>query len=387
MVAPTALPPPPHQQSSYGPELGKPPEVVSTVSSASFLEQPYVAANYPPCQGPPPWNYAYCYGYYGQEPCPYVNMVDMEDFMNNEKRKEKSRDAARCRRSRETEIFQDLASLLPMRPEEVEHLDKASVMRLSIAFLKARNMLELYSQSEGKITVKEDNDVSMDSMDEFNCNETKLSLKSLGLEPETIALQTLDGFLIILSADGDVTYISENVSEYLGISQIDIMGQPIWDYSHQCDHDELREALNGRRHSPSELLNGVANSDCRPMENRDFFLRLKCTLTSRGRSVNIKSASYKVLHVTGHIACKDKEGQRQLVAIARPLPHPANIEVPLGSSTFLTQHTLSMKFSYVDDMMLSLLGYQPSDLLGKSLYDCHHGTDAEHLMATFKHGK
>lgn len=64
-------------------------------------------------------------------------------FRNNEKRKEKSRDAARCRRSRETEIFQDLASLLPMRPEEVEHLDKASVMRLSIAFLKARNMLEL----------------------------------------------------------------------------------------------------------------------------------------------------------------------------------------------------------------------------------------------------
>lgn len=26
----------------------------------------------------------------------------------------------------------------------------------------------------------------------------------------------------------------------------------------------------------------------------DLFLRLKCTLTSRGRSVNIKSASYKV---------------------------------------------------------------------------------------------
>ncbi|XP_052891248.1 protein similar [Anopheles moucheti] len=310
-----------------------------------------------------------------------------EKRRNNEKRKEKSRDAARCRRSRETEIFQDLASLLPMRPEEVEHLDKASVMRLSIAFLKARNMLELFPdlQAEGKIKVKEDNDVSMDSMDEFNRNETKLSLKTLGLEPETIALQTLDGFLIILSADGDVTYISENVSEHLGISQIDIMGQPIWDYSHQCDHAELREALNGRHHSPSELLNGVANSDCRPMENRDFFLRLKCTLTSRGRSVNIKSASYKVLHVTGHIACTDKEGQRQLVAIARPLPHPANIEVPLGSSTFLTQHTLSMKFSYVDDIMLSLLGYQPSDLLGKSLYDCHHGTDAEHLMATFKH--
>ncbi|XP_049535596.1 protein similar-like isoform X2 [Anopheles darlingi] len=308
-----------------------------------------------------------------------------EKRRNNEKRKEKSRDAARCRRSRETEIFQDLASLLPMAQEEVDHLDKASVMRLSIAYLRARNMLELYDfpQKNEKMEIKQDEDVSMEATTADV--DRKLDLKALGLEPEMVPLQALDGFLLVLSVDGDVTYVSENVSDYLGIAQIDIMGQPIWEYSHQCDHDELREALNGRHHSPSELLNGVANSECRPLENRDFFLRLKCTLTSRGRSVNIRSASYKVLHVTGHIACKDKEGQRQLVSIARPLPHPANIEVPLGSSTFLSKHTLGMKFSYVDDKMLSLLGYEPSDLLGKSMFECHHASDADHLMGTFKH--
>lgn len=36
---------------------------------------------YPPCQGPRPWNFAYCYGYYGEPACPMINMVDMEDFM------------------------------------------------------------------------------------------------------------------------------------------------------------------------------------------------------------------------------------------------------------------------------------------------------------------
>lgn len=34
-----------------------------------------------PCQGPRPWNYAQCYGFYGQPPCPLVNLIDMEDFM------------------------------------------------------------------------------------------------------------------------------------------------------------------------------------------------------------------------------------------------------------------------------------------------------------------
>lgn len=36
---------------------------------------------YAPCQGPRPWNFAYCYGYYGEPACPLINMVDMEDFM------------------------------------------------------------------------------------------------------------------------------------------------------------------------------------------------------------------------------------------------------------------------------------------------------------------
>lgn len=35
-----------------------------------------------PCEGGPgPWNFNYCYGYFGEPPCPYANIIDMEDFM------------------------------------------------------------------------------------------------------------------------------------------------------------------------------------------------------------------------------------------------------------------------------------------------------------------
>ena len=60
---------------------------------------------------------------------------------SNEKRKEKSRDAARCRRSRETDIFADLAGALPIPSCEVANLDKASIMRLAIAHLKTRSLV------------------------------------------------------------------------------------------------------------------------------------------------------------------------------------------------------------------------------------------------------
>ena len=38
-----------------------------------------------------------------------------------------------------------------------------------------------------------------------------------------------------------------------------------------------------------------------------------------------------------------------LVCIGEPIPHPSNIEVPLDGQTFLSRHSMDMKFTYVDD--------------------------------------
>lgn len=67
------------------------------------------------------------------------------------------------------------------------------------------------------------------------------------------------------------------------------MGNPIWDYTHQCDHTELRDILHTSRPAATEKVDKDANQ-----VNCNAMIRIKCTLTSRGRNVNIKSASYKV---------------------------------------------------------------------------------------------
>lgn len=55
----------------------------SNSSHQSYSPSPVTGyqPTYAPCEGPRPWNYAYCYGYYGEPACPLINMVDMEDFM------------------------------------------------------------------------------------------------------------------------------------------------------------------------------------------------------------------------------------------------------------------------------------------------------------------
>ncbi|KAG6465636.1 hypothetical protein O3G_MSEX015284, partial [Manduca sexta] len=97
-------------------------------------------------------------------------------------------------------------------------------------------------------------------------------------------MKALDGFVMVLSQQGDIVYCSENIADHLGVSQMEIMGQSVFEFSHLCDHEEIREALRP---------NGGGR--------RDLLLRLKCTLTSKGRNVHLKSASYKVIHITGHM--------------------------------------------------------------------------------------
>lgn len=37
---------------------------------------------------------------------------------------------------------------------------------------------------------------------------------------ENVVMKALDGFLIVLSNDGDVVYVSENINEFIGIQQV-----------------------------------------------------------------------------------------------------------------------------------------------------------------------
>ncbi|XP_026800151.1 hypoxia inducible factor 1 subunit alpha b isoform X2 [Pangasianodon hypophthalmus] len=189
---------------------------------------------------------------------------------------------------------------------------------------------------------------------------------------------------MVLSEDGDMVYLSENVCKCMGLTQFDLTGHSIFDFAHPCDHEEVREMLVHRTGSKKTKEQNT---------ERSFFLRMKCTLTSRGRTVNIKSATWKVLHCTGHVRVQehsDNSGDggfkepsiTYLVLICEPIPHPSNIEVPLDSKTFLSRHTLDMKFSYCDERITELMGHEPDDLLNRSVYEYYHALDSDHLNKT-----
>jgi len=69
---------------------------------------------------------------------------------NTEKRRERSKVAARCRRGKETEIFSDLSKSLPVAETAKANLDKASIMRLTLCDLKLKQLMDSRKKNEFK---------------------------------------------------------------------------------------------------------------------------------------------------------------------------------------------------------------------------------------------
>ncbi|XP_075677093.1 uncharacterized protein LOC113793765 isoform X2 [Dermatophagoides pteronyssinus] len=330
---------------------------------------------------------------------------------NSEKRKEKSRKAARERRSQEAKLFDCIEEILPVPTKILEHLDKASLVRIAINYLKIRSVIE-----------------------PFNVNNNDTILDESIIDKITIDhsfLNTLNGFLFVLSKNGDIIYLSENVERYLGLNQIDLMGQSIYDYSHPCDHDDIKtflqplidaynatkssssssstisssmdslsiktEPLKTTSKSPSTVISSSLNNDKKILDdtNGPYFIRMKCTLTNKGRNLNLKSANYKVIKCHGRMINLEQinpkyanligENYRHyMIVIADVIQHPIRMEIPLKSDLFISKHLPNMKFSYVDENIKELFGYNVNELIGTSFYQYFDGNDCKQLSILFK---
>ncbi|XP_066520290.1 hypoxia inducible factor 1 subunit alpha, like [Hoplias malabaricus] len=267
-------------------------------------------------------------------------------------RKVRSRDAARCRRSQETEVFYELAHSLPLARRVTSHLDKAAIMRVTLSYLRMRQLLHSPAKVEPGTEEEED-------------------------PVNAFYQQALSGFILVMTEEGDMIFLSDNVSKYIGITQLELLGQSVYDFVHPCDQEELRDILTTK--------SGLCKKKAERFTERNFFLRMKSTLTSRGRTVNIKSATWKVLHCTGHMQTFSNELQSSaptgsyLTLLCEPIPHPGCVEFPLDRSTFLSRHNMDLSFTQCDGRVTELVGYQPDELIGRSAYEFFHALDFDHV--------
>ncbi|XP_042254027.1 endothelial PAS domain-containing protein 1 [Thunnus thynnus] len=287
---------------------------------------------------------------------------------DKEKRRAISREAARRRRRVESDVFKDLSHLLPLQPSIRSHLDKPTVIRLTLSYIRMHAVLKgnFGTKAEPSHTVKrgqaiegaeeEKTDLVKRDQDGGQDEEEK------EVEEETnMYLRILEGFLMVISTEGDMMYLSSNVSKYMGLTQTELMGHNIFEFTHPCDHDEIRGNLRLRA---EEVWYGA---------KRDFVMRIKSALTHRGRSANLKSATWKVLHCQGRgKVCVAQSSVSCLLLTCKPLPLSHTL---LSAHTFTSQHSMDMRFTHCDQRVTELLGYNPEELQGRSFYDICYPVD------------
>ncbi|XP_047383015.1 neuronal PAS domain-containing protein 1 isoform X3 [Sciurus carolinensis] len=225
-------------------------------------------------------------------------------------RKEKSRNAARSRRGKENLEFFELAKLLPLPGAISSQLDKASIVRLSVTYLRLRRFAALGAPPWGLRAVGPPAGLA-------SGRRGPAALVSEVFEQHLGGhiLQSLDGFVFALNQEGKFLYISETVSIYLGLSQVELTGSSVFDYIHPGDHSEVLEQLGLRAPTPGpptppsvsssssssssssladtpEIETSPAEVPASPrVQERSFFIRMKSTLTKRG--LHVKASGYK----------------------------------------------------------------------------------------------
>ncbi|XP_029460657.1 neuronal PAS domain-containing protein 2-like isoform X2 [Rhinatrema bivittatum] len=278
----------------------------------------------------------------------------------------------KIRRDQFNVLIKELSSMLP---GSTRKLDKTTVLERVIGFLQKHN--EVTAQTEIC-------DIHQDWKPSFLSNE----------EFTQLMLEALDGFIIAVTTDGSIIYVSDSITPLLGHLPSDVMDQNLLNFLPEQEHSDIYKMLS------SHLL--VTDPTSPNYLNTDSDLEFCCHLL-RG-SLNAKEfPTYEYIRFVGNFrpcsnvpnsSCNGFDGTvsrpyrlplgKQIcfvatVRLATPqfLKEMCLVEEPLEE--FTSRHSLEWKFLFLDHRAPPIIGYLPFEVLGTSGYDYYHVDDLELL--------
>ncbi|KRZ79390.1 Hypoxia-inducible factor 1 [Trichinella papuae] len=280
---------------------------------------------------------------------------------NVEKRREKSRHAARYRRQSEAHLFTDLYEILPLTSEPTfYHLDRIAVLRVAAALCRLRAVTPAILDFPNQLPALKD-----------------------GCHVEQSLYDCLDNSaILIVDSTGLIIYVSLSISFCIGITQTDLIGRSLFEYVHPDDAVDLNQAFQTCDENAEE---------------RSLILRVKSALSARGRSLSLKSCVYKAFSFSLKYA---QSKQQNLVDVAlrslnqrkKRITENENFcgkyffmfgsivmqncqGVSFPAETVVTRHSMNMQIRYVGNGLAELLGYDAKLITGQSFFKLVHPDD------------
>ncbi|XP_044313097.1 uncharacterized protein LOC108043155 isoform X1 [Drosophila rhopaloa] len=271
-----------------------------------------------------------------------------------------------------------LASLLPFEQNILSKLDRLSILRLSVSYLRTKSYFQVVMHKE-----KEENGVlpHIHAHDGYRTRE--LGAFEHGLLDGDMFLQALNGFLMILTCEGEVFFATHSIESYLGFHQSDIVHQSVYELVHSEDREELQRQLLWNSFLPADMSSMQLAETLAPDKalylERSFTVRFRCLLdnTSGFLRLDIRGR-IKVLHGQNR---KTEEPPLALFAYCTPFGPPSLLEIPHKENMFKSKHKLDFSLVSMDQRGKHILGYADAELVNMGGYDLVHYDDLAYVAS------
>ncbi|XP_057210631.1 neuronal PAS domain-containing protein 2 [Triplophysa rosa] len=306
---------------------------------------------------------------------------DLMDEDEKDRAKRASRNKSeKKRRDQFNVLIKELCTMLQGQGHP-RKMDKSTILQKTIDFLQKQK--DITAQTES-CEIRQDWKPSFLSNEEFT----------------QLMLEALDGFLIALTTDGNIIYVSDSVSSLIGHLPSDMVDQNILNFLPEREHGEVYKLLSSHM-----LLTEPSAVDL--INSSETHIEFSCHL-ARGNVDPKEPPTYEYVKFVGDFKFHNNvplssingyelafprtlqsslEEQICLIATVRLvtpqfLKDLCNVEDVCDE--FTSRHSLEWKFLFLDHRASPIIGYLPFEVLGTSGYDYYHVDDLELIAQCHK---